>query len=720
MQYDFLGISIQRIVGIINPKLVIKGTILRKDCDFELYIDGEKKEINYDVNCNSFLIEHVLDKKDKNIKLYVIVNGKKKLVSKLKNTFHSRIISKIKGILAIMLKYLRKLCKIIKYILVTIYKGIRLAWREHHFIIPPALWGKYWKVIKEKIRNIGVDSPYYNPFIKSQYKKWLEKQEPTEYKKLKYNPLISIIIPVYNIDSNLLEDCLDSVLNQHYENFEICIADDCSTKKETKETLKKYEKLDDRIKVVYRKKNGHISEASNSAIKIATGEYIAFLDDDDILTEDALYLVAEALNKDKKIDMIYTDEDKMDLNGNLCEPFFKPDFSPDTLLSFNYITHFAIYRRTLVNKLGGLRSEYNGAQDFDFVLRFTEITNKIYHIPKVTYHWRKVEGSTALKMSSKNYALEAGKKAIEDALKRRKISGKVSIPEPMAHYIVEYTYEKEPKISILIPTRDFADTLDVCLKSIFDKTNYKNYEVLVLNNSSKEQKTFELFNKYKKEHKNFKVVDVDMEFNYSRINNIGVKKSTGEYVVLLNNDTEVITPEWLHYMVGYAMQDHIGCVGARLFYPDNTIQHCGVILGIAHTAGHFGVGTHRDENGPFARYLVPYNNGAVTAACLMISKKKYLEVGGLDEELVVAFNDVELNIKLLKKGYYNVCIPQAQLYHYESKSRGLDTTGEKYKRFLVESELLRKKGGKYIEKDPFYNENMSIYYPMMLPMNEED
>ena len=699
MNDDFIKIKIAGINGINHPLYLIAGEVFDDNCKFELYIDGKKKDGNFRTLYNNFSIEYLLKKEDKIVELYAIHNGKKILISKLKNKKFYRIIKKIKTLIKAITFRLLKYIKIMLIIIRNLFQAI---------------------IGKKSFKYITIESPYYNPYSKRHYQKWLKKQEKTEYKKLNYNPLISIIIPVYNVDSDLLEDCLNSVLSQHYQNFEICIADDHSTKKETLETLKKYENLDKRIKITYRKENGHISEASNSAIKMATGEYIAFLDNDDLLTEDALYLVAETLNKNKEIDMIYTDEDKMDLDGKLCEPFFKPDFSPDTLLSFNYITHLAVYRKSLVDKIGYLRSEYNGAQDFDFVLRFTEITKNIYHIPKIAYHWRKVEGSTALKMDSKNYALDAGKRAIENALKRRNIKGEVFVPLPMAHYIVNYKYEKEPLISIIIPTRDYAKTLETCLESIYKKTKYKNFEIIVLNNQSKEEDTFKLFETYKKNHSNFRVIDADMEFNYSKINNLGVKNAKGEYIVLLNNDTEVITPNWLNIMVGYAMQKHIGAVGAKLLYNDNTIQHVGIVLGIAHIAGHFAVGCGKNDIGPYARHVVPYNNGGVTAACLMVSKKKYLEVNGLDEELKVAFNDVEFNIKLLKKGYYNVCLPQVMLYHYESKSRGSDKNGEKHQRFLYESKLLRKKGGKYIERDPFYNDNLSIYYPMMLPFEKEE
>ena len=707
----FIGIT-----GLNNPKFVFEGLLKGKDYKFEIYADGKKIDSKYNVLGNHFILESVLPKDSKNIEIFDTTNNKKR-IHKLTNSFINRVKFKIFEFMVFVCRVIVKILHIIKYIFVTLYKGIRLAWREHHFLIPISLWKKYWEAIKVKCKNIGLDTPYYKPMDIKHYNKWLQIQRPTEYKELKYKPLISIVVPVYNIKRHLLSDCLDSVLNQHYENFEVCLADDCSTLEETKECLEEYKKKDKRIRVKYRKENGHIAAATNTAIDMAKGEYIAFLDDDDILTEDALYLVAEALNKDKSIDMIYTDEDKMNTHGRFCEPFFKPDFSPDTLLSFNYITHFAVYRTKIVKEIGGINGDFNGAQDYDFVLRFTEKTNKIYHVPKITYHWRMVDGSTALSMNAKTYALDNGKKAVENALKRRKIDAEVLIPvNNMAHYVVKYKYKKEPFISILIPTRDYADVLDTCLKSIYEKTNYKNYEILVLNNSSEKKETYELFDQYKKKYKNFKVIDVDMEFNYSKINNIGAKKAKGDYILLLNNDTEVITEDWLENMVGYAMQDHIGAVGAKLIYPDNTLQHCGVVLGIAGTASHFGVGVPKEDNGSYARYLVPYDNGAVTAACLMVSKKKYLEVGGLSEDLKVAFNDVEFNVKLLKKGYYNVCLPQVQLYHYESKSRGLDTTGEKYKRFLIESELLRKKSGDILFNDPFYNKNLSMEFPMMLDL----
>lgn len=610
------------------------------------------------------------------------------------------------------MKKIQSICK-------TIYKGIRLAWREYHFLIPPAMWKKYFLVAIDKFKN-GDKNLFYNPFLKDEYQKWiLENGQKIEIKKFEYNPLISIIIPVYNVDKKYLQECLDSVLNQSYKNYEICIADDCSTNLETIETLKEYEKKYKQIKIIYRKENGHIVEASNSALSLATGEFVALLDNDDIIERDALYEVVKLINEDKNIDMIYTDEDKLDLNGNRCEPHFKPDWSPDTLMSLNYICHFAVLRKKIVDDINGFRKDTVGSQDYDLFLRFTEKTNNIKHISKILYHWRMIEGSTSMNKKFKNYTYTNGKKVLEDALIRRNINGVIKSDKNNTFYITEYKYEKEPLISIIIPTRDYASTLETCLKSIYEKTVYKNFEILIMNNNSVEQETFNLFKKYQNEHKNFKVIDVNTEFNYSNINNIGVNKSKGDFVVLLNNDTEIITPEWLNIMVGYAMQPHIGAIGPKLFYPDNRIQHGGVVLGLGGVASHVYIGATKYENGIFGRLNVPYNYSAVTAACLMIEKKKFLQVNGLNETLKVAYNDIDFNIRLLKKGYYNLFVPQVELYHYESKSRGLDTTTEKYKRFLKESDYMYTTWKEEIANDIYYNSNYSKKGCFLLDKKEE-
>ena len=425
------------------------------------------------------------------------------------------------------------------------------------------------------------------------------------------------------------------------------------------------------------------------------------------------------LNEDKKLDFIYSDEDKLDLKGNRCDPHFKPDFSPDTLLSLNYICHFSVIRKTIIAKVGGFEVGLEGAQDHDLFLKVSEKTDRIYHIPKILYHWRMVKGSTSMTIDNKSYATDKGKIAIENALKRRKIKGHVEKDSDSTYYRVVYDYDKEPMISIVIPTRDYADITETCLKSIYEKTDYKNFEILLVNNNSEKEETFKLFDKYKKKYKNFKVIDADMEFNYSKINNLAVKKAKGEYIMLLNNDTEIISKDWLKVMVGYAMQPHVGAVGPKLLYPDNTVQHAGVILGLGGVASHAYIGSKRNDLGMYGRLRVPYDYSAVTAACLMVSKKKFDEVNGLEEDLKVAYNDMDFNIKLLKKGYYNICVPQIEVHHYESKSRGLDTTSEKYKRFLLEEKYMYDKWDFELKHDRFYNPNFTKKMWFVLDKNKE-
>lgn len=722
MKYKFIGLEEANIYGIKNPKFIMTGTLNSEKCKFYKKIDGKVSEIkDYRLDKNGkFYFEFELDNSDKEIEIILEKSNKKYPIYKGINTKKIRIKNKIKKLTKLPKVGITRIVQNIKTFIVILYKGIRFAWCEHHFLIPPILWKKYYHLFINKIFN--KNNNLLHPFSVEQYNKWLDIFEnDTEYEELEYNPLISILIPVYNINKEYLSDCLDSILNQTYQNFEVCLADDCSTLEETLETLKEYENKDKRIKVIYRKENGHISKATNSALSIANGEFVALMDNDDILTPNALYEMVYALNQNKDLDLIYSDEDKVDMEGNRCEPHFKPDYSPDSLFGGNYICHFEILRKSILEEIGGFRSEYVGAQDFDLFLRFIEKTspNKIYHIPKILYHWRKVPGSTADTIENKDYAIENGRKAVEDALKRRKLKGKVLVPIKCTHYIVEYTYEQEPLVSIIIPTKDLAKMLDSCLNSIYTKTKYKNFEVIVVNNNSTKKETFKLFDRYKEKYNNFSVIDVPGEFNYSKINNVAVENSKGDYLLFLNNDTEVCTSTWINSMVGYAMQEHIGAVGVKLLYPDDTVQHGGVVLGINGPAQHSFLHTPRESEGFYGRLLVPYNYSAVTAACMMISRNKFKEVKGFNEELKVAFNDVDLNLKLLEKGYYNVFLPQVEVYHYESKSRGLDTTTEKYKTYLFEEKYMFDKWKKYINNDPFYNPNFSKKCSFMLDKNKD-
>ena len=594
----------------------------------------------------------------------------------------------------------------------NIWRGTKSLWKKYHFIVPKEIWVKEAKYLWGIIAN---RSPLVNPMDVTKYNLWLdENKKEIEYKKLKYQPLISVLVPVYNVKGKYLRECIESVLRQSYENYELCLVDDASTDEETLAILKEYED-NEKVKIKYRKTNGHISKATNDALKMAKGEFVALMDNDDMLTKDALYRIVENLNQNKKLDLIYSDEDKLNKNGTRCYPHFKPDWSPETLMSLNYICHLVVIRTDLVREVGGFKVGLEGAQDHDLLLKVTEKTNKIYHIPEVLYHWRMIEGSTALDLDNKDYASDKGKIAIEDALKRRGLKGTVEKDPISTYYRVIYKLDKEPKVSIIIPTKDLADTTEACLKSIYNKTTYQNFEVIVVNNRSEEKKTLDLFERYKKKYKNFRVVDADMEFNYSKINNLAVKKAKGKVVVLLNNDTEIITPEWLEMLVGYAVQPQIGAVGAKLLYPDNTVQHVGVVLGMGGVAGHSHLGEKRDDPGMYGRTRVPYDVGAVTAACLCIEKKKFEEVGGLEEKgLKVAFNDIDFNIKLLEKGYRNVILPMVELYHYESKSRGTDLTPGKKERFQSEVEFMQKKWGDKLLHDKYYNPNYSLDGSFML------
>jgi GT2 family glycosyltransferase len=698
-KYDFIGIATQSINGIKNPLLTLRGTINKKNYQFIVKADNKEIEFTITYNGDDFILNAPFSKEVKKIEVYVKTEENTYLIFSQKNCLYRRLKNRI-------VNTIRRSLVVIKAIFITLVKGIKFFWKEYHFLVPIRLWKKYARDFVDRVKQRSVKT-FYDPLDVNDYNKWLEENKSVvEYNELKYRPLISVLIPVYNIGEKYLSECLDSVLNQSYDNFEICIVDDCSTNVKTINTLKKYETIDKRIKIKYRKENGHISTATNDALSMAKGEFIALVDNDDILDKDALYEVVNVLNKDK-YDFIYTDEDKINLYGKRCEPNFKPDFSPDTLLSLNYICHLSVIRKKLVEEVGGFEIGLEGAQDHDLFLKISEKTDKIYHISKILYHWRMAKSSTAMTISNKSYATDKSKIAIENALKRRNIKGHVEKDSISLWYRVVYEYDKEPLVSIIIPTKDYAETTETCLKSVYEKTEYKNFEVLLVNNNSEEKETFELFDKYKKEHDNFKVIDANFEFNYSKINNLAIEQAKGEYIVLLNNDTEIITPNWLNIMVGYAMQPHIGAVGAKLLYPDETVQHAGVILGLGGVAGHAYIGSKREDCGIYGRLRVPYDYGAVTAACLVVSKKKFLEVGGLEEELKVAYNDVDFNIKLLKAGYYNVCTPQVEAFHFESKSRGLDTTTEKYQRFLQESNYMHEKWEKELANDRFYNSNFT-------------
>ena len=549
----------------------------------------------------------------------------------------------------------------------------------------------------------------------SSYELWLENfdtQKKHNYvgnwiEGLDYKPLVSIILPTYNSDLEFLSLAVASVKNQSYQNWQLCIADDCSADHKLRKWLEELE-LDERIQVVFRSENGHISAASNSAIEMADGEFVTFLDHDDLLHPDALAAVIAYLNNDRSLDLIYTDEDKIDAWGVRSEPHFKPNWNPDLLLSQNYICHLAVFRRSIIEKINGMREGYEGAQDYDLVLRFTELTDRITRIPLVLYHWRTVKGSTALASDQKSYAHDKACLALHDAIKRRGIQAVEEESGIGLYHRVKYLLPKpHPLVSIIIPTRDRIELVKVCIDGILNKTNYKKLEIIIVDNDSIESESHDYFKSLTS--RSIKVLPFAGEFNYSAINNFAVSRASGSVVVLLNNDIEVIDPYWLDELVSHAIRPEIGAVGGRLYYGDDHVQHDGIVIGIGGVAGYANPRMNRSGIGPFGGSRLIRNFSAVTAAALAVRKELFLEVGGLDEtNLKVAFNDVDFCLRLIEAGYRNLFTPYCELYHHESLSRGPDTDSEKAKRFEKEVIYMKKKWSINIKDDPGYNPNLSL------------
>ena len=550
------------------------------------------------------------------------------------------------------------------------------------------------------------------------YRRWRRRHTPSaerlgEMKReaagFAYRPLISVIVPVYNTDSAKLRQAVQSVEKQTYKDWELCIADDCSTKVETKAELESLATRGDNIKVKLLNKNVGIAVASNAALELATGEFVALLDHDDELSPDALFETAKLLNEQSDVDMIYTDEDKLDESGRHVEAFLKPDWSPELLLSNMYTCHLGIYRKSLVDEIGGFRPGFDGAQDYDLVLRLTELTERVSHIPKVLYHWRSIPASSAALFQVKDYAQDAALRAIREALQRR---GEEALVEPIAglsgRYRVRYRLRGRPKVSIIIPTRDLAALLETCLTSIFEKTLYNRFEVIIVDNDSREAETRDLFRRWReREPSRFRVAPLPIPFNFPALINEGVRAAAGDLVLLLNNDIEVVSGDWLSEMAAQAMRPRVGAVGVKLLYPDDSVQHAGVVLGVGGIAGHSHKYFTNDRPGYYDRLRITVNCAAVTGACLMVMKAKFLEAGGFDEALPVAFNDVDFCIRLLKAGYYNLCLSHVTLYHHESQTRGPEDTVDKQIRFRGEIELMKSRWGDFLENDPFYSPHLT-------------
>ena len=555
-----------------------------------------------------------------------------------------------------------------------------------------------------------------------------QRKNPPEH-----GPLISIVVPVYRTPEIYLREMMESVVNQTYGNWELCLADASPRGEQLRQDLKKikgrktrdavmkipdgdteltsvireYQLKDSRIRYEILKENKSIAENSNAAMEMATGDFVGLLDHDDTLEPNALYEVAGKICEDDRVDVVYTDEDKINSKGTKhLTPNMKPDFNLDLLRSNNYICHLFVVRRILMEKIGGFRKEFDGAQDYDFILRCTEEAEKIAHVHKVLYHWRTHEKSTSDNPESKIYAFHAGRRAVEAHLQRLGIQAEVEETCDLGYYRVKYPVTGSPMVSILIPNKDQLQTLKKCLKSIWEKTEYTNSEILIIENNSTEKETFEFYKKIDGRH-HVRVLYWDKEFNYSAINNFGAAQAKGEYLLLLNNDTEVITKGWMKELLSHCQRPEVGMVGAKLYFPDNTIQSAGTIIGMGGMADHAFVNMDRKKSGYMHRASIQVDMSGVTAACAMVKRSVYEEVHGLEEKLTVAFNDVDLGLKIVTAGYLIVFDPYAELYHYESKSRGIND--EKKERHAREVKYTQEKWADFLAAgDPCYNQNLTL------------
>ena len=579
----------------------------------------------------------------------------------------------------------------------TILKGLR--YMKHY---GPK---EFWIRLHERFEPEEVP---YGPWYE-EYKVKPEELEKQKKKKWNYEPKISVVVPAYKTPEKFLREMIDSLLAQSYVNWELCIANASPDEAGMSQILEEYCKKDARICVKPLLNNAGIAENTNEALKMATGDFIGLLDHDDLLAPNALYEIVSALEKHPEADIVYTDEDKVttDLTEHF-QPHLKPDFNLDLLRSNNYICHFLVVRRNVVEKAGGFRREFDGAQDYDFIFRCVEQAREVIHVPEILYHWRTHKSSTADNPASKMYAFEAGRRAIEGNLDRTGTKGTVEHTPDFGFYRVKYPVQGEPLVSIIIPNREEKETLKECVESIFSKTSYKNYEIIIVENNSSSD---EIFNYYRQLSGDPKVhlIRWKKEFNYSAINNFGVRNAKGDYLLFLNNDVKIIDPDWLTEMLGVCQRKEVGAVGAKLIYPDNTIQHAGCVVGMGGIAGNMFVNMPAERTGYLHKASILQDMSCVTAACMMMKKSVFLEAGGFTEELAVAFNDVDLCLKVRSHGHLIVYDPYVKLYHYESKSRGTEDSDEKVRRFQTEIEYMRCRWLDILRNgDPYYNKNLSL------------
>lgn len=529
-----------------------------------------------------------------------------------------------------------------------------------------------------------------------------------------YEPKISIVIPLYNTPLPYLKEAVDSIVKQTYKNWQLCLADG-STGDELTSYIHKHYGRDPRICYKKLEKNGGISENTNAAVKMADGDYILLADHDDVVAPDALFHIVKAINEsiqkgDRPADALYTDEDKISMDGaHYFEPNFKPDYNLFRLRENNYICHIFVVKKELLKQVGLFSSDYDGAQDYDLILRCCEKAENIVHIPRVLYHWRCHMESTAADPASKAYAYEAGKRALEAHYKRVGIQAEVEMTKRPGWYRSQVKIKGQPLISIIIPNKDHVKDLELCLSSIDKKSTYRNFEVLVVENNSNHPETFEYYEKMTQKYSFVRLLTWKEGFNFSAINNFAAAQANGEYFLFLNNDVEVLTPNWIQEMLMLCQQKDVGAAGAKLFYPDDTIQHAGVVIGLGGIAGHIFCRASGSADGYMGRLVSVQEYSAVTAACMLVKKEDFLLVDGFDPEFVVAFNDIDFCMKLGQHKKKVVFTPYAQLYHYESKSRGMEDTPEKQLRFKKETLLFEKKWEKELAKgDPYYSPNLSV------------
>ncbi|WP_110687116.1 glycosyltransferase family 2 protein [Salinicola aestuarinus] len=552
------------------------------------------------------------------------------------------------------------------------------------------------------------------------YNEWLRAQTPLSavaiarrMERFTQKPLISIVVPVHDPDPVHLRECLQSVIDQQYPHWQLCIADDASRDPDVWNILSAVAASDSRIELVQRESNGHICAASNTALSLARGEFVALLDHDDCLHAEALFRVVEALQSNPAAEVLYSDEDKIDDRGERFEPHFKPAWNPDLLLSQNYISHLGVYRRERLLSLGGFRPGFEGSQDHDLALRFVNglESRAIVRVPHVLYHWRASTGSTATAAASKNYTHQAGLSAVREHLERTNLTASVEAGRYPNTYRVRWPLPSPaPRVSLLVPTRDRVEVLRPCLEALLERTDYPNFELLVLDNGSRCAETLAFLETVASDPR-VRVLGWPAPFNYSAINNFGAREATGDILALINNDIEPLNPDWLTEMVSQACRPGIGCVGAKLYYPNGTVQHAGVVLGIGGVAGHAHKYFSRHEPGYFSRLHLVQNYSAVTAACLVVQRRIFEAVGGLDEaNLAVAFNDVDFCLRVGEAGYRHVWTPYAELWHHESVSRGADDTSKKRLRAAGEANYMRTRWRHRLFDDPAYHPNLTLTY----------